>query len=726
MPVPTVHTFHLESPPAGATLAAGRTQLRGWLVPKTGTPLVDIRARLDRREFAGVYGYPRADLAAHFGSSRPWLPAGFTLDVEFAAGAAEVTIAALDLTGTWVPVQTLRFTVQEGPKTAPALADPITADEFARAVRLGFVQGAPVLPPWPRVLRVGHPPFHGYLAQPHALAPALYGRLFVLGWLFHEAQAIARAFVTTDLVTLQPLEFGGEFPGVRERYRDLPAAAECRFQGMVDVSSALPAPACVRVFVELADGSMHLCLATRCRAVLTEELKLPWPAFAPLRFWRHWRAIRREVRSRGQPLATGAALRREFWASLRQYRTLAARAAGALGAPRRQPRNPGAPLRLLLITHNLNREGAPLLFAEYAAHLAQAGVKLTVLAGQDGPLREMFTRQGATVTVVDPALAAAASPADLNPELARLAATLDWSRLDLVVGNTLLSYWAVLLAHRAGKPSLLYIHESTRPAVFFQRTTPALLPAVHAALRQATAVSFNTPATRAYYEGLGSGKNFQLNAGWIDLAAIDAFRADHPRAALRTRLGVGPDELLVANIGTVCERKGQHDFLRSIALLSETDPALAARCRFVLVGGRDSLYNRELARDLAALGRSNIHVIAETSRAFDWFGAADVFACTSYEESFPRVVLEAMAFALPIVSTNVHGIPYMVRDGEEAALVPPGDVAAFSGALRRVLHDLPAARGLGARARARVSEFDAAALLPRHARFTADVVSSPA
>jgi glycosyltransferase involved in cell wall biosynthesis len=482
----------------------------------------------------------------------------------------------------------------------------------------------------------------------------------------------------------------------------------------------------VRIFAELADGSMHLCLAAHCRAVLTEELKLAWPPFAPVRFWRHWRAMRRRLEALGRPLAGGAGLRREFWQSLREYRRCAAPVSAPFAVKELFPsgagRKPSRPLRLLLVTHNLNLEGAPLLFAEYAAHLRrQAGATVAVLAGQDGPLRAEFERLGAAVTVVEPALVSATSPAELAGPLHRLAAALDWAQVDLVVGNTLASYWAVLLARRAGRPSLLYIHESTRPAVFFQRTAPALLPAVHTAFREASAVSFNTPATRAYYEGLGPEARFHLNSAWIDLAAIDAFRAAHSRPALREKLQVRPDELLVANIGTVCERKGQHDFLRAIAWLGEADPALAARCRFVMVGGRDSLYNRELARDLAALGRTNVQVVPETTRAFEWFGAADAFVCTSYEESFPRVVLEAMAFALPIVSTNVHGIPYMVRDGVEGALVAPGDVAAFATALQRVLGDVRAAQVLARRARARVSEFDAAVLLPRHARFASDL-----
>lgn len=713
----------IESPLA---LSAGWQPVRGWLVAKPGHHFVDVRARVGTREFPGVYGFPRADLADFFKAGRPWLPAEFIIEIEFAPGVAEVRLEALDLAGEWQAVKTFVFEIQATatPATRPP-RDPVSAVEFGRATRLSYLQRSSVIPPWPRMVRVGYAPFQGYLAQPHALAKGLYGRVQVLGWLFHDTQRLKRVFATTDLLTLQPMELGGEFDGVRARYNH-PHVAESLFKGMVDVSSRLPAPATIRIFAELADGSVHLCLASRCRPVTTEELKLSWPPYAPLKFWRHWRAARKQLQAAGLPLETGAGLRKEFWASLREYRALASpkpqAGASHLGSPMK-----GGPLRLLLVTHNLNLEGAPLLFAEYAAHLVQTGARVTVLAGQEGPLREHFIRAGATVRVLDADPAAAANPDELHAALNRLSLTLDWDDIDLVVANTVMSFWGVLLArHHAGRPALFYIHESNPPALFFQRTTPALLPAAHEAFRRATAVSFNTPATQAYYAGLGSGKNFHLNPAWIDVAAIDAFRAAHPRAALRTQLGLRDGELLVANIGTVCERKGQHDFLRAIEWLARLDPALVARCRFLMVGGRDTPYDREIDKDLAVLNRPNVQVVKETTRAFDYFAAADVFVCTSYEESFPRVVLEAMAFEVPVVSTNVHGIPYMLRDGTDAALVNPGDIAALAAALRQTLGDPSVARTRTASARARVGEFDAKVLLPQHARFTARVAATRA
>src|SRR4029079_643925 len=69
------------------------------------------------------------------------------------------------------------------------------------------------------------------------------------------------------------------------------------------------------------------------------------------------------------------------------------------------------------------------------------------------------------------------------------------------------------------------------------------------------------------------------------------------------------------------------------------------------------------------------------------YQAADVFACTSRVESFPRVVLEAMAYGLPVVSTRVFGIAEQVGENVNALLYEPGDAARLADHLQRLIVD---------------------------------------
>ena len=62
-------------------------------------------------------------------------------------------------------------------------------------------------------------------------------------------------------------------------------------------------------------------------------------------------------------------------------------------------------------------------------------------------------------------------------------------------------------------------------------------------------------------------------------------------------------------------------------------------------------------------------MIPETGDTAAYWQAADVFCCTSRVESYPLVILEAMAAGLPIVTTPVHGIAEQVRPGVNAPLL---------------------------------------------------------
>jgi glycosyltransferase involved in cell wall biosynthesis len=64
-------------------------------------------------------------------------------------------------------------------------------------------------------------------------------------------------------------------------------------------------------------------------------------------------------------------------------------------------------------------------------------------------------------------------------------------------------------------------------------------------------------------------------------------------------------------------------------------------------------------------------------------------------DNLPTVIMEAMATALPVVSTNVAGIPEMVIENETGFLVQSGDAAAMANAIETVINDRSSAARLG-------------------------------
>jgi O-antigen biosynthesis protein len=169
------------------------------------------------------------------------------------------------------------------------------------------------------------------------------------------------------------------------------------------------------------------------------------------------------------------------------------------------------------------------------------------------------------------------------------------------------------------------------------------------------------------------------------------------REHTRRELGVGADELCVLLLGTVCERKGQKDLVRAFANL----PApIASRMRCIVVGARDSLaYSRNLKVMAAGLPndrRDRFVIIAETGETTAYWRAADVFCCTSRVESYPRVILEAMAAGLPIITTPVFGIAEQVRDSINGLHYQPGDVGTLGRHLALLASDEGKRRSLAA------------------------------
>ena len=73
-----------------------------------------------------------------------------------------------------------------------------------------------------------------------------------------------------------------------------------------------------------------------------------------------------------------------------------------------------------------------------------------------------------------------------------------------------------------------------------------------------------------------------------------------------------------------------------------------------------------------------------TRRCRSFSRAYDIFALPSTYEGFGVAAAEASAMALPVVATNVYGIPDVVVDGETGLLVPPRDPAAMAAALARL------------------------------------------
>lgn len=97
--------------------------------------------------------------------------------------------------------------------------------------------------------------------------------------------------------------------------------------------------------------------------------------------------------------------------------------------------------------------------------------------------------------------------------------------------------------------------------------------------------------------------------------------------------------------------------------------------------------------------------------------ASDIFVISSSREGQPLALLEAMASSMPIVSTEVGGIPHTVESGKEALLVPPGRPDLLAKGMERLIREPALAEALGRRARQRAADqFSITAVADMHLR----------
>ncbi len=164
---------------------------------------------------------------------------------------------------------------------------------------------------------------------------------------------------------------------------------------------------------------------------------------------------------------------------------------------------------------------------------------------------------------------------------------------------------------------------------------------------------------------------------------------------LRARLGVAQGERVVLAVGRLSAEKAHADLLSAFRLLPEAAPGV--KVKLVIVGDGPERGRLEAAAESHGLSDS-VLFIGQVGDVRPYYAAADVLALPSHTEGSPYVLLEAMAAGLPVVATEVGGVPEMVSDEESALLVPARDPRAMAAALARVLTDGGLARGLAANA----------------------------
>lgn len=150
-------------------------------------------------------------------------------------------------------------------------------------------------------------------------------------------------------------------------------------------------------------------------------------------------------------------------------------------------------------------------------------------------------------------------------------------------------------------------------------------------------------------------------------------------------LNANPLEKIVLSVGAISERKGHLHLIKAFEHVCATIPD----AKLVIAGSLADKAYYQLLLDYIAKSpykqQIEIKVNLPQEQIFQLYQEATIFALHSQEESQGIVFAEAMAVGLPVVSTNVGGIPYVVHDSINGFLSEYGDVTSFADNIKKVL-----------------------------------------
>lgn len=194
-----------------------------------------------------------------------------------------------------------------------------------------------------------------------------------------------------------------------------------------------------------------------------------------------------------------------------------------------------------------------------------------------------------------------------------------------------------------------------------------------------------------------------LGHGNIRGVNLDKYSPKGTRNKTRDELHLPSDAFVFTFTGRLVRDKGINELCAAFRRLSAEFPEA-----YLLLIGPEEPELDPLENETKDIIRHHPRILAVGQRhdVPDLLEASDAFVFPSYREGFPNAILEAQAYSLPCIATNISGCNEIVVPGENGILIPSHDSSALYSAMKDVL-SLPssARREMGRRGRLQIESF---------------------
>lgn len=262
------------------------------------------------------------------------------------------------------------------------------------------------------------------------------------------------------------------------------------------------------------------------------------------------------------------------------------------------------------------------------------------------------------------------------------------------------SFWRknifAIVARAFGKPVLLHLHGADMMA-FYDSQPDFLKRRISKILTKADLVIVLSDSWANYIQEIAPDAKVQVLFNYVSLPVLGTeFKTDK--------------KVKILFLGVLGHRKGIYDLIEAVKNIVPKFNNFE-----LLVGGNGEL--EEAQNKTRELGLEEyIHFLGWVSGEAkeQYLKESDLYILPSYDEGLPMGLLEAMSWGKPVISTNVGGIPELIREGVDGFVIEPGNVDQISDSLLKLLSDDAMRIAFGKKSRARIEEaFSDKVVLPQ-------------
>lgn len=352
--------------------------------------------------------------------------------------------------------------------------------------------------------------------------------------------------------------------------------------------------------------------------------------------------------------------------------------------------------RYLAFSHNLSsNEGAPRSLQELLLGLKKKkNISPIVLSPYDGDLCSIYEENDIPVIISKIFTSPFASKNINTNNLKQLSNELNILIKDYaiygLISNTVVGFHLISIAKQIGIPSTWIIRESEEPQKWFSKLEHEMRLIFKDSFKLANNVIFVSSATRNMWH---SNLDFNYNKSvtipnGIDLERFDLIQS-FDRDNLRQSLGIKSDEIVLLSVGTICERKNQLQLIEALQMLPDED---VNKIKIIFVGrrcdgSRANNYYKKIKNKVNNNYKTKCRTIFvnETPNISKYYYLSDAFVLTSFYESYPRVIIEAMLYSLPIIANPIFGVKEQTDNYINALYYDINNTNSLAGRIKEIL-----------------------------------------